>query len=126
QKASSPRPRVTGELARGDEALLVRERERDAALERPQRRVDAGEADDRVQDDVGLRPLEHLRCVASDLRQRRNAVDGRGSGRRRDELEVGIRRDYLERLASDRAGDAQDSYPPLHLLSLVLRRALVS
>jgi hypothetical protein len=51
---SSPRPRLAGELAGGDEALLVRERERDAAFERPQRGVDAGEADDRVQDDVGL------------------------------------------------------------------------
>ncbi len=42
------------ELAGGDEALLVRERERDAVLERPHRRDQPGEAHDRVQDDVGL------------------------------------------------------------------------
>ena len=36
-----------GELARGDEALLVREGERDAVLERPEGRLDAGEPDDR-------------------------------------------------------------------------------
>ena len=49
-----------GELAGGDEALLVRERERDAALERPERRLDAGEADDRVEDDVRLARVEEV------------------------------------------------------------------
>src|ERR1044072_9889847 len=37
--------RGDGELARCDEALLVRERERDPLLERPERRPDAGESD---------------------------------------------------------------------------------
>ena len=47
QQAPAPLPRRERELAGGDEALLVRERERDAALERPERRADAREADDR-------------------------------------------------------------------------------
>ena len=67
----SPPPRfqaVDREVAGRDEALLVRESERHAALERPQRRADAGEADDRVQDEVGLRVLEELGEVAADLR----------------------------------------------------------
>ena len=50
--AAAARLRRGRELAGRDEALLVREREVDAVLERPERRVDAGEADDGVQDDV--------------------------------------------------------------------------
>ena len=46
QPAAAPM-RGHGEFARGDEALLVREGERDAVLERPERRLDAGEPDDR-------------------------------------------------------------------------------
>ena len=68
QEASAPLPRRQRELAGGDEALLVRERQRDAALERPQRRADAGEADDRVQDDVRLCGFEQFRDIAADLR----------------------------------------------------------
>jgi hypothetical protein len=59
---------ATRELARRDEALLVRERERDTLLERPERRPDAGEPDDRVEDDVGLAALEQLERIAADLR----------------------------------------------------------
>ncbi len=47
-------------LAGRDEALLVREREVDAALERPEGRGNPREADDGVEDDVGPRPLEEL------------------------------------------------------------------
>ena len=68
QQAAAPLLRGQRELAGGDEALLVRERERDAALERPERRADAREADDRVQDDVRLGALEQLGQVAADLR----------------------------------------------------------
>ena len=67
QQASAPLPCGHREVTCGDEALLVRERERDAAFERPQRRADAGEADDRVEDEVRLRGLEDLGQVASDL-----------------------------------------------------------
>ncbi len=55
------------QLAGRDEALLVREREIDAVLERPERGVDAGEADDGIQHDVRLRALEELGQVAADL-----------------------------------------------------------
>ena len=48
--------RLERKLAGGDEALLVREREVDAVLERPERRVNPGEADDGVEDDVRLAP----------------------------------------------------------------------
>ena len=83
---------ASGELAGGDEALLVRERERDAVLERPERRVDAGEADDRVEDDVRLAALEQLGRVAADL----------------DVLDAVLRRELVERRAS-RDWSAQSS-----------------
>ena len=47
QEPSSPLSRAERELAGRDEALLVRERERDAVLERPERRANACESDDR-------------------------------------------------------------------------------
>ena len=96
------------ELAGGDEALLVRERERDAAFERPQRRRKAREAHDGVQHDVGLGALEELRQVPADLRQRREAVDRLRPRRRRDELEPGVRLDDLERLPADRTGCSEE------------------
>ena len=85
--SSSPPPRSCArerELAGGDEALLVRERERDAALERPERRAEAGEADDRVQDDVRL---ARARAARSGRRRpgraRRRARRRAASSRRR-------------------------------------------
>ena len=72
---SRPPPRIqaaTREIAGRDEALLVGEREVDPVLERPERRGQAGEADDRVQHDVGLRRLEQLRQVAAGLDVRRD------------------------------------------------------
>jgi hypothetical protein len=75
QSAAAAHLRGEREVARGDEALLVRKREVDAALERPQRRRKPGEPDDRVQHEVRLRPVEQLREVAADLRVRRKAVD---------------------------------------------------
>ena len=88
QRASAPLLRRERELAGGDEALLVRERERDAALERPHRRREPGEADDRVQHEVGLGALEQLGQVAPGLRQRREPVDRLRARRRGDELEL--------------------------------------
>ena len=105
--------RGDGELAGRDEALLVRERERDAVLERPQRRPDAREADDGVQDDVGLAALEQANGIAADL----DVLDGvrggelverRRAGQERAELELGVRGDDLDRLPADRAGRTED------------------
>ena len=113
---SAPPPRSWArerELAGGDEALLVRERERDAALERPHRRGEAGEADDRVQHDVGSGALEQLGQVAAGLRERREAVDRLRARRRRDELELRVRADHLDRLTPDRPGRAEQG-DPLH------------
>ena len=69
---STPRPAeaASGEVAGCDEALLVRERERDAVFERPHRRYETREAERRVEDDVGLGTLEELGRIAADLRQR--------------------------------------------------------
>ena len=67
QRASSPLPRRECEVAGGDEALLVREGERDSVLERPERRADACEADDGVEHEVGLCGLEDVVEVAADL-----------------------------------------------------------
>ena len=113
---SAPPPRSCArerELAGGDEALLVRERERDAALERPHRRREPGEADDGVEHEVGLGALEQLGEVAADLRERREPVDRLRARRRGDELELGVRVDHLDRLAPDRAGRAEQG-DPLH------------
>ena len=90
QQPSSPLLCGERELAGGDEALLVREREIDAGLERPQRRRQAREADDGVQDDVRLGAFEQLGEVASDLRQRRQPVDGLRAGSSGDELELRV------------------------------------
>ena len=112
QQASAPLLRGERELAGGDEALLVRQRERDAALERPQGRTDSGEADDGVQDDVRLRGVEQLRQVAADLRVRDAVLRGERAeiGRARGksaELELGVPLDDLDRLPADRAGGAE-------------------
>ncbi len=104
QPPAAARLRCEGELARGDEALLVREREVDAALERPERHRQAGEADDGVEDDVWLGALEQLGEVASDLGQRGESVDRCRAGGRGDELELGVGADDLERLPADRPG----------------------
>ena len=76
------------EITRSDQALLVREREVDAALESPERRGQAGEADDGIKDDVRLCPLEQLgrgrRRPASAARGRRPAASRRPRRRARD------------------------------------------
>ena len=116
--ASAPLLRGERELAGGDEALLVREREIDAALERPERRVDSREADDGVEDDVGLGAVEQLGEIAADLLQRRvDVVERRRAGRSGAELELGVRLDDLDRLAADRPGRAEQR-DPLHALSV--------
>ena len=83
QPPSAPLASGEREVTGGDEALLVREREVDAALERPDRDRQAREADDRVQDDVRLGAVEQLGQVAPGLRQRREPVDRRAARTRR-------------------------------------------
>src|SRR5262249_45368701 len=101
------------ELAGRDEALLVREREVDTVLERPERGMDPGEAEDGVEDDIGLGALEQLGEVAPDLGQRSiDVVERRGARRGRGELEVGMRLDDLDRLAADRAGGSEQRDAP--------------
>ena len=107
-ESSSSARRPSSQLACRDEALLVRERERHPALERPERSRQPGEADDRVEDDVRLGALEQLGQVAAHLRQRRQAVDRLRARRRGDELELGVRGDDLERLPPDRTGGTQE------------------
>ena len=84
--AAAALARSESELPGGDEALLVREREVDAVLERPQRRVDSREADDGVEDDVGLRRARGARSgrprPPSAARGRRRAASSRRPRRR--------------------------------------------
>ena len=112
QQASSPLLRAQRELAGGDEALLVREGERDPALQRPQRGADAGEADDGVEDDVRLGRLEQPSQLAADL----DVLDGMGgrepgevgrARRERTELEARLPLDDCDRLGADRPGCAK-------------------
>ena len=122
QQAAAPLLRGERELACGDEALLVRERERHAALERPERRLDTREADDRVQHDVWLGLLEQRRQVAADLdvpdaARLRELRQVRRRRRERAQLELGIAVDDVDRLPPDRAGRAEERYPP-HALSV--------
>ena len=86
-------------------------------LERPQRRRKTREADDGVQDDVGLRAIEQLGQVAAHLRQRREPVDRLRSGGSCHELELRMAPDDFDGLAADRScgpeqGDA------LHLVEV--------
>ncbi len=117
QQPPSPLPRCERQCAGGDEALLVRERERDATLECPEGRPNSGETDDSVQDDVRLRGLEQHREVATDLRVRDSVLHGerRKVSRRRGEsteLELGAPLHDLDRLPADRAGGAEQRDSP--------------
>ena len=99
------------------ETLLVRQGQRDAALERPERRRQAREADNRVQDDVWLRALQQLRQVAADLGQWREPVERLGSRGGGDELELRVALHDLDGLAADRAGRPEQGYT-LHVLKV--------
>ena len=107
QQEPSPRsPSRQCEVAGRDEALLVREGERDSVLERPEGRPDAGEADDGVQHEIGLRRLEDVREVAADLdvldaELRGELVERLRSRCERADRELGVRGDDLERLPPD-------------------------
>ncbi len=116
QQPSPPLPRCQRELPRHDEALLVRKRQGDPALERPQRRVEAGKPHDRVEHEVGLRPLEQRGQIAADLHVldavlRHKRAQVLGARRDRAELELGMGGDDLECLAPDRTGGAEERDP---------------
>src|SRR3954451_9354059 len=101
------------ELACGDEALLVGEREGDALLERPERRLYAGEADDGIEHHVRARGLKQVDCGAADLRVldivgRRNLGEWLPRRHHRAELELGVELDDLDRLTADRARGAEE------------------
>jgi hypothetical protein len=112
QKPFSATPGVQSEISGCDEALLVRECERHPVVERPERGAYSCEADDGVQDDVGLGALEELRDVASDLRVldaevRGEPIERLRARRERTDREVVILGDDIERLATDRARRAE-------------------
>ena len=101
--ASAPLARREREIAGRDEALLVRESQVDAVLERPERRVDSREPDDSIEDDVGLSAFEEIGQIASDLLQRRvDVVERRRAGGGCAQLEVRMSLHDLDRLATDR------------------------
>jgi hypothetical protein len=71
-------------------------------LQCPEGRREPGEPDHGVEDEVGLGPLEQLGQVTADLGDGREAFDRLGARRRGAELQLGMGRDDLERLAPDR------------------------
>ena len=70
--AAARRARLGDDRARGDEALLVGEREALAGFQRAERRGQAGEADDRVEHDVGV-------GVRGELGERLGVVEARNA-----------------------------------------------
>ena len=117
QKSSSPLPGVDREIAGGDEALLVGERERHPSLERPQGRADAGEPDHGIQDEIGLGRIEELREVAADLEvlhavRGGEVVERLRARRERADREIRMRIHDLERLPPDGAGGPEQRNPP--------------
>ncbi len=113
EEPSTPLSRSERELTGRDEALLVRQRERDAPLQRPESRRQTGKADDRVQDDVGRRVVQQRSQVASRLDVLDTVLGGERPelarpGCERADLEVGVPVDDLQRLTADRARCAQN------------------
>ena len=105
--------RGDGELAGRDEALLVGERERHTVLERPQRRPDAGESDDGVQDDVGAAALQQSNGIPADLGVLDGMLGGelpewRRAGLERAQLELRMLGDDFDRLPADRPRRPED------------------
>ena len=107
QQPSTALVRLEGELSGGDEALLVRQGEIDAALERPERGGEPREPDHCVEHEVRLCALEQLSQIPAHLSQGCQPVDRLGTGRGRAKLEFGVGLDDLERLAADRSSGAE-------------------
>src|SRR6185503_13320989 len=101
-------PRGRRELAAGDQALLVREREVDPVLERPERSGQPREADDGVEHNVGLGLLQKLSEVTADLGEWGEALDVLRARRGGHELELGMGADDLQRLVADRPGRSEE------------------
>ena len=115
--SSTPLLRSERELACGNEALLVREREIDPELERRKRRGQTRKADHGVEDHVRLGKLDERieRRIAAErdeghvVRSRdRPDVVAAATGGHGAELELGMRVDDLERLPADRARGAEE------------------
>src|SRR2546430_11889537 len=76
EQSPSPTPLGCGsQIACRHQALFVRQRKVDPSFQRPERRRQAGEADDGVENDFRLRALQQLGQVAADLRQGCKTVD---------------------------------------------------
>ena len=112
QPPSAPRLRGEREVAGGDEALLVREREVDAALERPERDRQARRSRRRRS---ARRPARRARAARSGRRRPASAARARRSASLPDAAATssrsGMRLDDLDRLTADRARrtDQRDS-----------------
>ena len=121
----------TREVAGGYEALLVCERERDAGLERPQRRTHAGKAHDRVEHDVRPRELEQRLGISADLNVLHpvgcgELVERLGARHERTEFELGMGVDDLDRLTADGPRCAEKGNPPYAGRSPLVGRAITS
>ena len=120
--AAARRPRLGDDRARGDEALLVGEREALAGFERGERGGEAGEADDRVEDDVGVGVRgelgERAGVVEAGTREIRRHAElgpllleqvGVAPGGERDDAEVvAVAAQDVERLGADGPGRPED------------------
>jgi hypothetical protein len=118
EQSSSPLPGRERKPAGGDEALLVRKREVDAVLEGPEGCRNAGEADDRVEDEIGLGGFEQRDGAAAGLGVLDAALGGElgevlRTGGERADLQLRMAVDHLERLPSDRPRGAEEG-DPLH------------
>ena len=124
--AAARRPRLGDDRPGRDQALLVREREPLAGFERGDRRRQPGEADDRVEHDVGVGMRgelgEHARASSTHERARsggtpnsracsREQLDVAAGGERDDAVVVAVTGDDVERLGADRPVDPRITTP---------------
>ncbi len=115
--AAAASPLLGDDGTAGDETLLVGQREALAVRQRRERCRQPGEADDRVEDDVGLgqrrERRQRVRRVDAEADTIGRDVEGHGllreqllvaSGRQCDDaVPVAVRRDDVERLSPDRS-----------------------
>ena len=126
QRGARAGPRGRDEVAAGHQALLVRERHGNPAVERRQRRPQARRAHEGVQDQVGLRGVDERReggvvrhgpaagragGVAHAVGRRLGVHLGQASAAGEPAgLQIAGRRDDLEGLNPDGSGGPQDEY----------------
>ena len=115
--AAAASPLLGDDRTAGDETLLVGQREALAVGQRRERRRQAREADDRIEDDVGLgqrrQRRQRVRCVDAEMDAIGRDVEGGrllreqllvATRRQRDDaVPVAMRRDDIERLSTDRS-----------------------